>query len=284
MLYRIGRFELVLPPSHLLGAYQSRYKLYDWVLGEIARLVAERSSDATAVDVGANVGDTAALLCRHLDMPVLCIEGHPVFANYLRRNLANLPRCIDIAECFVGAVAGTVSLGQIQTAGGTASLTPAADVRIGKVPLRPLREILREYPRFDQFRLLKIDTDGSDFDIILASLDLLQLRLPVLYFEYDPSFRADGIAAAERAIAALSAIGYQTFVVYDNYGNLLEVVRREPGRRFRELTAYLMSHVLFGREIYYFDVCALGAADASLAVELEAVQTRLIDKHLRRVS
>ncbi len=81
--YRIGRFELTLPADHPIDRYQKTYRLYDRVLGDIAHAVAAKYPDTTAIDIGANVGDTAALLCRDQDFPVLCIEGSPHFLKYL---------------------------------------------------------------------------------------------------------------------------------------------------------------------------------------------------------
>jgi len=118
--YRIGDFELVFPADHMLGTYQNTYRLYDWVLGEIARLVVAKYPHATAVDIGANVGDTAAAICRHQSVPVLCIEGHPSYVPYLRRNLERLPSGIEVAESFVGAATGSVAANSMHTAHGTA--------------------------------------------------------------------------------------------------------------------------------------------------------------------
>ena len=83
-ILKIGRFELVLPTDHMLETYKRKFKLYDWILGEVARLVTAKYPDATAIDIGANVGDSAAVLSRHGDMPILCIEGHPTFITFLR--------------------------------------------------------------------------------------------------------------------------------------------------------------------------------------------------------
>jgi hypothetical protein len=103
---KLGRFELVFPPDHLLAQYQSHFRLYDWALGEIARVVAEKYPGACAIDIGANVGDSAAAICRHQDMPVLCIEGHPTIFSYLRRNRDRLPRGVEIVHTLVGASRG----------------------------------------------------------------------------------------------------------------------------------------------------------------------------------
>jgi FkbM family methyltransferase len=274
--YKIGNFELVLPADHRLGVYRDNFRLYGWALGEVARFVAAKYPDATAIDIGANVGDTAATICRHQAIPVLCIEGHPDYLPYLRRNLDRLPAGIEVAEAFVGAVAGSVAAGQVRTLGGSAAFD-AAKSKPGGLPVRPLADILREHPAFLRPRLLKTDTDGSDFEILLSATGLLRDALPVLFFEYDPTFREDGAASGKRTIAELVAIGYRSFCVYDNFGNFLEIVRHDPVGRFADLNRYLLSHLFFGRRVLYLDVCAFSSADEDLAAQVHAFHSEIID-------
>jgi len=282
--YRVGDFELLFPADHLLGAYQRNYRLYDWALGEIARFVAAKYPDATAIDIGANVGDTAAAICRHQNIPVLCVEGHPAYLSYLYLNLDRLPGGIEVAESFVGAVAGSVAVENVRTGSGTAALDSAASVPAGgeRLPVRLLADILRDHPAFVRPRLLKSDTDGSDFEILLSSIDVLRASMPVLFFEYDPTFRQDGAEAGIRTIEALASIGYRSFCIYDNFGNFMEIVRGDVVDRLADLSRYLMSHLFFGRQIYYLDICAFSSADADLAGQLHEFHSETIDNSIRQ--
>ena len=269
----------------MLDHYQQRFHLYDWALGEFSPLLCAKYPDATAIDIGANVGDTAALLCSRQPIPVLCVEGNPQFLPYLRRNVAQLPAGIEIAECLVGARPGAVSSASLMTHHGTATLAGApggAAQDAGDVPVRTLAELVAAHPRFRGARLLKTDTDGSDFEILASSLDALREARPVLFFEYDPTLRADGARAARETIAALEAAGYRRFLVCDNYGHLLGRVDGEVGERFLALDHYLLSHLYFGRTVYYFDVFAFCPADEDLCGELEATYRLLIESTLHK--
>ena len=77
--YMVGRTRVVLPLDHALETYQARWKRYDRALGEIAHIVRGKYPDLRAVDIGANVGDTAALIFAYDDIPTLCIEGTEAF-------------------------------------------------------------------------------------------------------------------------------------------------------------------------------------------------------------
>jgi hypothetical protein len=72
--YQIGNHKILLPLDHLLDKYQANWKRYDTVLGDVARIVFQKYPESTAIDIGANVGDTAALINKYIHVPVLCIE------------------------------------------------------------------------------------------------------------------------------------------------------------------------------------------------------------------
>ena len=252
------------------------------MLGELVPLLLDRYPDATAIDIGANVGDTAALLCRERTIPVLCIEAHPRFLPYLRRNLERLPGGIELAECLVGARSGTVPVTSFTAHHGTAMVDGAHAVSDGPgIPVKPLAQVLREHPRFLNARLLKTDTDGSDFEILQSSLDVIARTHPVLYFEYDPTLRADGASAARETIAALVRAGYRSYLVQDNFGHFLQRIDADIEERFASLDRYLFSNLFFGRQIYYYDVCAFSTADEDLCAALESTHRLLVEAALR---
>ena len=279
--YKIGRFELELPPDHMLDKYQRQHRLYDWILGEIAKLIVSRYPDATMIDIGANVGDTAALLCRHCDVPILCIEGNPRFVEYLRRNVKRLP-AVEVVECLIGNSPGTVSIHDLKTVDGTASLVDAHHAPRGgqEILIRPLADILREYTRFQRPKLIKTDTDGSDFEILRASMNIIRDLKPILLFEYDPTFRKHGMQQASSTIAELGAAGYQYFFVYDNFGHFMRLIDKNQASEFMDLNRYLMSHLIFGRQIYYVDVLAISVDDESLVFDLMKFHRAMIEHYV----
>ncbi|HLI22615.1 MAG TPA: FkbM family methyltransferase [Stellaceae bacterium] len=280
--YSIGRHRLILPPDHLLDEYQAHYRLYDRVLGDIAQIVWHKYPGASAIDIGANIGDSAALICRDQDFPVLCIEGSPRYLGYLRRNLERLPATIEIAPVLVGGNAAAVPKAGLQEKLGTARITSASATTDETIEMRPLADILAAHSKFSQPRLIKSDTDGSDFEILASSIDVLRAVRPVLFFEYDPKFRIDGFEMGLATLAKLHEIGYSCFLVYDNFGNCLEIVTGDPRERFAQLNRYLMSHALFGPQIHYFDVCACGPQDEDIARLLYAHQSRVLDAAIAR--
>jgi FkbM family methyltransferase len=271
-LYHIGPHSIILPPEHMLDQYQYHWKRYDLALGEIARIIHKRNLSFSAIDIGANIGDTAALLCKYGPIPVLCIEGNPSFVSVLKVNAAQLGNHIEIEECFIGIDGNSIAVSHIDQNGGTASLigTPIVGSSEMTVPMKSLETVIAAHPHFANASLVKIDTDGFDFQILTGSLNVLRRLKPVLFFEYDPSFSSTGETEALQAIHALFAIGYSRYLIYDNFGNCLMTLRESE--RFAELNAYLRSNKKNGCAVYYFDVCAFMDSDAALFDEIRSFE------------
>jgi FkbM family methyltransferase len=193
------------------------------------------------VDIGANVGDTAAIVRAHSAAPVLCVEGDDVFLELLARNVGQLGD-VEVERAFVCGSEPQTGSGRVERARGTARL-------IGGNPLaKPLPAILEAHPRFARPLLIKLDTDGMDVPIITANLDLLERLRPALFFEYDPY-----LGATSDVFVALSHKHYDRALVFENTGEYRETLQLSDVARAAALHAEYTGHE--GRR--YVDVCAL---------------------------
>lgn len=262
--HQVGRHTITLPPGHRLDVFQHRWKRYDKALGEIASVIQRKYPDLTAIDIGANIGDSAALICRDIDVPVLCIEGNKTFLPALKGNLARLGLDAEIEESFVGAELGYVADTHVNTKHGTAFITKAGQVshdQPGTVTKR-LSSIVDQRPRFALAKLLKIDTDGFDFSIIHSAADFIESARPVVFFEYILSNSEEDERSSLAAIDSLVALNYKHHLVYDNFGNfMISVTSRQS---FVELNTFLRSNIQNGTAIHYLDVCSFHDDDIDL--------------------
>ena len=86
--YDIDGFVLDMGEHHLLSAYQedcpmfSRFIPY---LGELGQKV--RPTGGVIIDLGANVGDTAAAMIKHTNANILCIEPTSAYYALLKKNI-----------------------------------------------------------------------------------------------------------------------------------------------------------------------------------------------------
>lgn len=282
-LYPVGRAQLLLPLDHNLDQYQATWKRYDTALSYIAQAIFAKYPEATAIDIGANVGDSAALIRANSEMPVLCLEGHPEFVPYLQHNLEQLGDS-EFEACFVGPDGTEVDVAQISSSGGTASLVQARATDGGGAGIRmqSLEQLVELHPRFNRSKLLKIDTDGFDFSILQSALAFIATHQPVLFFEYDITFTPDAKAQGIETLKALFHTGYQSFLIYDNFGNyLLSVSETDIAKlsdTFLDLTTYLCSNrSLSGTPaVYYFDICAFSDRDQDVFSAIRKQELELL--------
>lgn len=261
--YRVGDLTLALPGEHRLPEYQSAFDLYDRQLGLVAEAVHSVYPESIGVDIGANVGDSAAAIRARCAMPLVCIEGDDVYYDYLVRNASAIGN-VTCVKSFVGAETGSIS-GHVNRHDGTSEIESGE----GSVEAKSLPDIIRENDiDLSRVSFIKTDTDGFDFAILRGSESLITLALPALFFEYV----IDGIDSAQQSLALIDALeshGY-TFVVFDNYGNLMRSVTSGAHGAFAELNAYLISGLEHGGGVPYLDVFASAnplVIDALLTLE-----------------
>jgi FkbM family methyltransferase len=260
--YTVGRTKLLLPADHALERYQTKWKRYDRALGEIARLVWQKHPNFAAIDIGANVGDSAALINTYYDIPTLCIEGGEVFLPFLRENAWRIGSHIAIEAAFVGDTSSTDMYAVQATEAGTAKLVTDPNGSAG-IKVKSLAALVAEVSAFSTPRLIKIDTDGFDFQIIMTSVELLSALKPVVYYEYTLFEQPNGVADGIRSFQALLQAGYQHFMVYDNFGHYLIHVGANLAQ-FLDLTGFLCSNRMNGVAVPYFDICAFAQEDQDL--------------------
>jgi len=205
LTWPVGGAELLLPLSHELPFYRHDHPRYDRAIGVIAA-----EAGGPVVDIGANVGDTAAEIRSRTGVPILCVEGDDRFFTILKRNALQLEP-VELEHAFVEAPAH----GRVERGAGTARVV-AGDKTLRA---KPLAGILEEHPAFAEPALVKLDTDGMDVPIVLANLEWLSSTKPVLFFEYDPH-----LGATPDVFERLREIGYRRMDVYENTGELVRTV------------------------------------------------------------
>src|SRR5271166_5414436 len=84
--YRLGEMTLLLPLSHELPLYRRDLPQYSMNLGRIVAAVQAKYGNLTMIDVGANVGDSVAVVRAHADAVILCVEGEDQFFELLEVN------------------------------------------------------------------------------------------------------------------------------------------------------------------------------------------------------
>ncbi len=264
--HRIGRYTLRLTRDHPLPRFLAAFPGYDRFLPHLARTLPE---GASAIDIGANLGDTvAALADANPGLRLLAVEPAAAFLPLLRANIAAMAAetpalSVEIVEAYVtagpppsGLAAARGTAHAVAGGGGAGPATLTLDA----LAARALSEVA----------LVKSDTDGHDWSVLASGPRLLAEIRPDLFFECEVGTDPAAPARYGDRLRALRAAGYAAFHLFDNYGgHLCRIADPAP---VEEILAYVVRQNAgrAARSLWYLDILAVrpereAAARAALA-------------------
>ena len=252
--YSLGKTPLRVPFSHELPFYRRMLPEYSDNLRRITVHVQGKYSNLCVIDIGANVGDSIALIRQSSNAPVLAIEGDGLFFSLLAENKAEL-HDVELFHGFVGAQGDEASY--LERKRGNARLARANSH--DPILLHSLSEILKSHPRFAKAKLLKIDAEGFDARILSTETNWLRIARPIVFFEYCPAMAGALGFATFSVFEKLQTAGYCAVFVYRNSGTWQAYVRIDDSDSLRRLDAELRQNGGF------CDVVAFHEEDIDLA-------------------
>lgn len=260
---------LTIPLSSDLPYFMDHGGDYATNVGRLARALHEAGATPVAIDVGANVGDTAHILLAHVPgTTVLCVEADEGYYANLVANVRLLPGVTPVLA-LVGD--GTDSTGlSVTRLRGTGQVNRSAATAT-TVPALTITELVERHPDFAAASLFKTDTDGYDFAILTGALPWLARARPAVFLEYDPA-RAEQAAGPEapsgvQALAALAELGYGPTVVWDNCGFPHAALDITDTEAVADLDSYIRL-----RPDFYVDLAVFPREQAAVAARLRATE------------
>jgi FkbM family methyltransferase len=256
---RVGNYFVDMPGNNPQISNYKYEPLVNSQLGRLAKCIAGKYPDLTVIDIGANVGDTIAVIKSQVDVPVIGVEGDEVSYRFLEKNTKQF-KDITIIREFLGEKKETLKIA-LEKGGWNTTLVP--DEAAGKdVTLRTLDEVLEsEKLHLRRLKLLKVDCEGFDTIIIRGAVNLLQQQQPVVYFEYNKSnmeaIHEDGLST----LLSLAKYGYRTVILFDNKGRFIAEVPMQQRDLLYQLHHYADEK---DSEIAYYDVCLFHESDKDL--------------------
>ncbi len=248
--------------SHELPFILKNHPYYSSNLGRISSYVKYKYNNLNVIDIGANIGDSVAILREYVDSPILCIEGFQPFLELLVENTTQF-RNISIAVSYVGDKTEVLPM-QLEGTGGTAHLLSTVNMsyyaKSCALPILTLDDLLLTYSDFLDTKLIKIDTDGFDGKIIRGSEGVLQKSKPAIFFEYDPYFLSQQGDDGLSIFRMLQRLGYEGIIIYDNVGKLLLTLPKIDLDRLQEIHTYFSNR----NSHLYCDICVFHSEDQDL--------------------
>ena len=210
----IDNKKIILPPGHLLSLYESVYPKYDKFLPTVIGKIKENE---VIIDIGANIGDTLFRLLNINTKPYYyCIEADNFFFEYLQKNKKSLDINIQNKIILIKSLVGDQLKGNLsETTTGTKSLIESDSGTKSK----KLDDIIMDY-KIKNIKLIKVDVDGFDYNILFSAINELKNNKPDIFFEYMP-LDESGKKNYLRLIEKLNKIGYSNWTMLDNYGSVI---------------------------------------------------------------
>jgi len=252
--YDIEGSRVKLPPGHTLAKYQKMHRLFDRFLPVLAKYV---DGQKTIIDVGANVGDTAIMMHHHTKADIVCVEPSDKFHSYLLENIGGLDIAAQKRFIFEKSLIGTNKVDGVLTHyDGTAKVVAVEHGGAKHDQYKSLDEVAGE----KVVGLIKVDTDGYDYDVLLSGLQVLKRDQPVLFWEnqIEHDFQVKGY---EQLYEVLQEMGYTEVCIFDNFGGLL--FSHTNFDNLRSINSYLldMQEYQSTRTFFFTDVLAYAPKD-----------------------
>jgi FkbM family methyltransferase len=273
---KFSGYTLLVPSGHLLIAFSDpkspSFQPYrETGLVKIIRALQALKRSGTVIDIGANIGDTCAIIYRNSSLKILCIEASNFFFHYLTENIETLFKDRAIAQhAYIIGSPNEVPRGLFHW-GGTAK---AVDHRFTEdCEVLTISSLLSSVT---DVALLKIDIDGSDIGVVSGAInrDETNRKHPSefpIYFELE--FVGNTLEQVRQNCSQAlmffqnaAAAGYQTAFMWDDperFFGLFDL--RNSGGMINALN--YMGHFAH-RSVWGFDVCLVHKNDQALFSEL----------------
>lgn len=154
--------------KHNLPMYQREFSLYDKFLFQLAGLL--KGSDNWIIDIGANVGDTVAGFRSNSDCSILAVEPVDEYFELLVKNIDHVDEKENIRPVKYFITYNETKKYTSNKYDGSANMRDISgtsdDAEASSISLENL--IKENDIDWKKILLLKVDTDGFDYECILS--------------------------------------------------------------------------------------------------------------------
>ena len=257
---KVGSFEIWMPPDNV---QLSNYKIYPGLnsqLGRLAAAIYKKYPGMTAVDVGANVGDTIAVLKSAADVPVIAIEGDEVSYQFLEKNSRQFAN-VSLVKTFLSDQSREANM-SFEKKGWNTTLIPGG-AGGQRVSFKTLDDVIASggFGRAE-IRLLKVDVEGFDTLVLRGASGTIQKNKPVLFFEYNrenmKAINEDGLST----VLSFAKFGYNKIVFFDHRGNLVLATDLKN----EEVITWMHEYISSAKNLLgYYDIALFHEQDNAVA-------------------
>lgn len=259
---KIGKFSLLMREDHQLPVFLKHLPHYSRNLPRLAVEVFKKYPNLKMIDVGANVGDTVALVRSVAHFPVACIDGEDDFFVLLKENMTQF-KDVKVFKQLLGEK-NEIIRAELKKSIETARLLyrKPNNSKVS-LPVVTLDSFLEAHKEIEQSKLLKIDTDGYDMKIVRGALGYIKKIKPVIFLEYDPVFFIEHGDIGVPTLLVLENLGYDDIIFYDNLGKLIVSGNLSNHLFLKQMNNYIDPKLR--TPFPYYDVAIFHSEDKNIA-------------------
>jgi hypothetical protein len=249
--YKVGNYILKLPKGHLLPVYQNNGTLYDKGYIPIIQEIYKAFPDGYFIDIGANCGDTAALVKSITDAPVISVEGSTIFLPYLYQNVKMLPGKTLIVDKFLFLPElDSENLSYIEgTTTGHFEKTQTQSIISNKVYLENLISSIKK-----PINIFKSDTDGFDLLIVDNYIKQFHKLESIIFMELNPNYNLTSEQEVASKLKSWEKYGF-SLIIFDNFGVPLTFIDNYYAAILTDLLRSVKLSTKYNRiSVYYYDI------------------------------
>jgi len=286
-----GRQMLVWYAFPDTNAELQHFPFYNRTLGKLAQVLKNKYPDLTILDVGANIGQSIAEVYAYAPAPCLSIECGPQNFALCRYNVKRISADNEAVHALVGpeGLYGAIEYAKSFDLPGAQKpewifATPVVAGAANAIPTISLMSLIGCYPGWADSRLVKIDAEGWDWQIIQDSKNFWTTARPVIYFEHNFEYVTDRQAGHTQSLAAVQTLldcGYTNFFVQDGRGHIMMQITTDHIQRFHEINMHLYLLKDVQKNVVYFDITAVHADDMDLC---DAIYQSALPNDLRQIN
>lgn len=234
---KIGNYTLLMNYAHIHNA-ELLAEQYSQNLPRIVLATFNKYPATQVVDVGANIGDSVALIKSVVEVPVVCIEGDDFYSDILNKNLQQFKSVVSFKN-YLGEVDEKISGKPTQDNGSLKIDVSASNV----LSVKTFDTLVNQNPdKFGEIKVFKIDTDGFDLKILRGSKETLKKYNPVVFFEYSEKHLKDAGDDGLTIFPFFKKMDYQYIIFYDYNGRMIFSTEMNNELQIKQVHAYISNY------------------------------------------
>ncbi len=254
----LGQFTINHTKNHQLKKFLKNFPLYDRFIPHLAE-----QNKKKIIDIGANIGDTLSLIKSKSNIDIICVEPDEKFYKILEKNVSE--NNFSGVKLYPYAISSSKKKIEITNIDNDSSGF-ITESKTGKIT-KSFEELIIELNiKFKDFGIIKIDTDGFDWDC-LNSIHSYFVKnnesIDFIFYEHQTATNNQLDNIEERRIGEkkyfdtlnnFKELGYNKFFVFDNYGTFL--IETSEIDLIHSLVLYLRKSFSINKikTIHFFDI------------------------------